>query len=131
MDDREALDMTRKENGRVRHNEKNIRVNIVVGEGETESNYFQEIRRIYETDRVNRVDAKGRSIDYIKRRCREQMKTMGPDDYLAIVIDLDKNTPEMIRDLDDWCRRNNIGLYISNPSFEVFLLMHFKNVSSA
>ena len=45
-------------------------------------------------------------------------------------MDIDQNSPWELRQFNDWCGRNNISLLISNPSFEVWLLMHFKNVSS-
>ncbi len=127
MDHREARIMTGR--GMSRTRSKRNRINIIIGEGESDGNYFQDVGRLFDTDRINRIDAKGRSFEYIKNRCRSELKDMSPDDYLAIVIDVDQNTPEAIMELEHWCSNNNIGLYVSNPSFEVFLLMHFRNVS--
>ncbi len=105
------------------------RVNIIVGEGGSDIRYFNEVGRIYETDHIHKIDAKGKSLTYIKNRCLQQMKEMGPDDYLAVVIDVDDRTSETIMEMEEWCRKNNIGLFVSNPSIEVFLLMHYKDVS--
>lgn len=53
-------------------------------------------------------------------------------DSLNMVIDRDKDsfTEEQYDDVVDFCNQNNVNLYVSNPNFEFWLLLHFKEVES-
>ena len=48
-------------------------------------------------------------------------------DSLNMVIDRDKDsfTAEQYDNVVEFCKKNNVNLYISNPSFELWLFMHF------
>lgn len=57
-----------------------------------------------------------------------QNVTYSPNvDSLNIVIDRDKDsfTEEQYDKVVDFCSKNNVNLYISNPNFELWLYMHF------
>lgn len=51
-------------------------------------------------------------------------------DSLNMVIDRDKDsfTEEQYDDVVKFCSENNVNLYVSNPNFEFWLLLHFKKV---
>lgn len=48
-------------------------------------------------------------------------------DSLNMVIDRDKDsfTEKQYDSIVDFCKKNNVNLYISNPNFELWLFMHF------
>lgn len=51
-------------------------------------------------------------------------------DTLNMVIDRDKNsfTEEQYDEVIKFCNENNVNLYVSNPNFEFWLLLHFKEI---
>ncbi len=51
-------------------------------------------------------------------------------DSLNMVIDRDKDsfTEEQYDEVVKFCDDNNVNLYVSNPSFEFWLLLHFKEI---
>ena len=97
-----------------------------LGEGDSEVTYFDELKRYLETVTFDTENAKGGDIANMQRLSEKKVKK----GLKIVVMDVDKNRPEALKQFNDWCRRNNISLLISNPSFEVWLLMHFKNVAS-
>lgn len=59
--------------------------------------------------------------------------TYSPDvDLLNMVIDRDKDsfTEEQYDKVVEFCKNNNVNLYVSNPSFELWLYMHFNEFDS-
>lgn len=53
-------------------------------------------------------------------------------DSLNMVIDRDKDsfTEEQYDEVIKFCNENNVNLYVSNPNFEFWLLLHFKEIES-
>ncbi len=51
-------------------------------------------------------------------------------DSLNMVIDRDKDsfTEKQYDEVIKFCKENNVNLYVSNPSFEFWLLLHFKEI---
>ena len=98
----------------------------VLGEGDSEVTYFDELKRYLETATFVTDSAKGGDLANILRSSEKRVK----NGLKIVAMDIDQNSPWELRQFNDWCCRNNISLLISNPSFEVWLLMHFKNVSS-
>ena len=98
----------------------------VLGEGDSEVTYFDELKRYLETVTFVTDSAKGGDLANIRRSSEKRVK----NGLKIVAMDIDQNSPGELRQFNDWCGRNNISLLISNPSFEVWLLMHFKNVSS-
>ncbi len=60
----------------------------------------------------------------------EDRNTMHDGD-LGVVMDVDNTPKKDLLEFVGWCEKNGIEVYISNPSFEVYLLMHFANVPSS
>ena len=51
------------------------------------------------------------------------------DDELWMVIDRDRWNVNMISDIISQCKQKGIGLCISNPCFELWLILHFEDLS--
>ncbi len=53
-------------------------------------------------------------------------------DSLNMVVDRDKDsfTEEQYDKVVEFCKKNNVNLYVSNPSFELWLYMHFDEFES-
>ncbi|WP_400209758.1 RloB family protein [Candidatus Methanarcanum hacksteinii] len=107
---------------------------ILAVEGSSEKVYFDRLARLGVTDMaVRTVDCHGGDIKKVRRVCECMLddRNRKQGDSLGVVIDVDNTSKdEMLRFLD-WCEGRDIEVYISNPSFEVFLLMHFIDVPSS
>jgi len=51
------------------------------------------------------------------------------DDELWMIIDRDRWTVQMLSDILSQCKQKGIGLCISNPCFELWLILHFEDLS--
>lgn len=51
------------------------------------------------------------------------------DDELWMVIDRDRWNVKMISEIISQCKQKGIGLCISNPCFELWLILHFEDLS--
>ena len=51
-------------------------------------------------------------------------------DSLNMVVDRDRDsfTEEQYDKVVEFCKKNNVNLYVSNPSFELWLYMHFDEI---
>ena len=116
----------RRSSGRQRR--KNVQ--IVVTEGLSEQIYLERIRARFGDIPVHAVNASGGDIKKLKRECIKLIREKEAWDMLAVVTDVDEKTADEIVKFDEWCKENSVELYISNPSFEVFLLMHYTDVKA-
>ena len=98
----------------------------VVGEGSSEVTYVEEIRRFVEGRTFKPYDAKGGDIPNVRKETKRRIGK-GPG---VVIMDTDRNENEDLREFKRWCDSRGIILLISNPSFEVWLLMHFRDVTS-
>ncbi len=106
-------------------------VYIIVGEGVSETLYFDKISRIFPGVSVHTCDAKGGDLRSMRQAVSREASRCGKSDRIAAVMDVDEKTPAQVGEFDKWCREKGVDLYVSNPSFEVYLLMHYQNVSSS
>jgi hypothetical protein len=106
-------------------------VYIIVGEGTSETLYFDKISRIFPGASVHTCDAKGGDLRSMRQAVSREALRSGKSDHIAAVMDIDEKTPAQIGEFDRWCRERGVNLYVSNPSFEVYLLMHYRNVPSS
>ncbi|MGB4958820.1 MAG: RloB family protein [Saprospiraceae bacterium] len=51
------------------------------------------------------------------------------NDELWMVIDRDRWTVQMLSDIISQCKQKDIGLCISNPCFEIWLILHYEDLS--
>lgn len=103
-------------------------IQIVVTEGLSEEIYLDRIRAGFGGIPVHTVNAGGGDIGRLKKECSKTVSDRERWDMVAVVTDMDEKSEEEIREFAEWCGRNGIELYLSNPSFEVFLLMHYQDV---
>lgn len=107
------------------------RLFVIATEGSrTEPDYF----RLFMDDvavHVVCIPARsGSSPDRVLRRLRERLATesLRREDEAWIVVDRDQWTDDQLRSLHDWsCEKDNYGLAVSNPMFELWLLFHFED----
>lgn len=117
--------MRRRAGGRVQS-----KVMLILTEGESEKKYFSLFRG---RDRhVSIVPVIAKKIDSKKllAHCENIVKERGIDlsggDSVSIVMDVDYRTNEELEELDQGCKKQGYGLYLSNRSFECWLAMHFR-----
>ena len=106
-------------------------------------NTFSKLEVIYKNDnyRIKYNDLDSLFMNLFKNEAYEDMAinfqkyfeaqdaTYSPNiDSLNMVIDRDKDsfTEEQYDKVVEFCKNNNVNLYISNPSFELWLYMHFE-----
>lgn len=47
-------------------------------------------------------------------------------DKIWIVLDKDENSIDRLKNVCNWCEKNDVGIAFSNPCFEYWLLLHFR-----
>lgn len=106
-------------------------VYVVVGEGASETLYFDIVSRIFPGVSVHTCDAKGGDLRSMRQAVSREASRRGKNDRIAAVMDVDEKTPAQVREFEKWCQERGVDLYVSNPSFEAYLLMHYRNVPSS
>lgn len=109
-------------------------VEILAVEGSSERIYLDRLVRLGNTDiAIRTIDCRGGDIKSVRHVCESMLKDRNrePGDFLGVVMDVDNTSKDEILKFIDWCEDRGIEIYISNPSFEVFLLMHFADVPSS
>lgn len=106
---------------------------ILALEGASEKIYLDRLVRLGDTDLVVRtIDCHGGDLRNLRRICGtildERERGLRSEDFVGVVMDVDNTPKEEILGFIRWCRDRGIEVYLSNPSFEVFLLMHFSVV---
>ncbi len=116
--------------GRGRHR-RPADIYVIVGEGASETLYFDTVSRIFPRFSVHTCDAKGGDLRSMKQAVSREASRSGKYDRIAAVMDVDEKTPAQVGEFERWCLDRGVDLYVSNPSFEVYLLMHYRNVPSS
>ena len=104
---------------------------LVIGDGKTEENYFDGLTCV-NPDLVIRPYGAGKTgLGHILKKAMRHMDNLGIDisngDRVALVMDLDLiYSAEDVARMESECARRGIDLYVSNPCFEVWLLLHFR-----
>ena len=107
---------------------RNQETHIIIGEGRSEKIYIDRIRSDFSNIHIHTIDARGGDVAQIKRCLNREMASYRKGDEICVVMDVDyKNVDDIVK-FEKWCVDNGIELYISNPSFEVYLLMHYRDV---
>lgn len=110
--------------------ERTIILLAVEGGNKTEKTYFTELNRLQNEYRI--VFADGNNTDAVKvvADAVASIEKKGIDfsrgDIVYAVLDTDFGKEKKIREARKQARENNIGLLLSNPCFEVWLLLHFR-----
>lgn len=103
-------------------------VEVLVMEGASEKIYFDKMSKRSDVT-IRSIDCHGGDLKKIKHRCEVESSKLRQGDSLCVVMDVDNTPSSDIRGFISWCGEKNISVYLSNPSFEVFLLMHYTDVS--
>jgi hypothetical protein len=111
-------------------------VYVIATEGEkTEPQYFNGLKNHYRNPRIY-VKVLDRSTSasspkHIIRTINKIRKDFDfkRDDEMWIVIDKDRWSARMLSQVATQCNQKNINMALSNPCFEVWLLLHLKDMS--
>lgn len=115
---------------------KSSRLVVIAAEGrETERIYFQELAESLCSSRVHveflRRDDNNSSPQSVYEQVSEFQKnySISDDDQLWIVVDRDRWTTKLIKQIAQYCVQNyNLNFCLSNPCFELWLLLHVFDV---
>ena len=107
---------------------------VIATEGQkTETQYFEDFKEYYQTKRIhvevlrrNTSASSPRHVFSELNKFKSEYKLVG-DDELWMVIDRDQWTEAHLSDVASHCRKKSFYLAISNPCFEVWLLLHIKD----
>jgi len=102
---------------------------VIIVEGRSEKIYFERFRTPESSIAIRIHESKDHAAKGIMNKCLSLIERSGLDtdvDEVMAVFDADRNTVEDIEDAMKICSENNIKMYISNPSFEFWLLLHFE-----
>ena len=110
--------------------EKKLIVVAAEGENKTELTYLKEFNRRQKEYRIipakgNNTDPENLVEDARKSAIRESLDYSFGDKAIA-VFDTDVGKEQHIRKAVEKAKRENVEVYLSNPCFEVWLLLHFK-----
>ena len=104
---------------------------FVFTEGVTEKNYINGFRKRGMRMSVIGIQAGNTDPVGIVKYCLNELRQRGfgdvKGDDAAVVFDLDRNTLDKISEAEDLAATSGIRLFMSNPSFEFWLLLHFKD----
>jgi hypothetical protein len=114
------------------------RIIVVATEGrETERQYFSPLNNVRSTVRLLCLNKSDQSApDQVLRRMKTYLAQKGlkPDmgDEAWIVVDVDRWGEDALQRLNHWASSQPYyGLAVSNPCFEVWLLLHFEDGQGA
>lgn len=107
---------------------------LILGEGPSECDYFGRLQSRFPHMRIIPQNGKGGgSYDNLITTVKKSAVVRGLNviggDVLAIVADVDEHTSDEVREAVRLCGREHIEFYISNIDFEVWLLMHFEDIT--
>ena len=118
-----------------RKRKKNIRtpkrVIFIVCEGsKTEINYFERFNEPFSNVRIKPVHEytdPPNIVKYAIKIKKEEEVDLDGGDGIWCVHDVDENRNEIIKNCTDHAQANGISVALSNPSFELWFLLHFKD----
>ena len=108
---------------------------LIICEGKTEEIYFNEFRRKLRDSRLNiiSIDVKGTHPKSLFEQAERYMVEKGINlrkgDKVWIVFDKDSNTQYDIDTIVERSRRRSFNIGFSNPSFELWFLLHFDYIT--
>lgn len=114
---------------------KQRRIMVIVCEGKkTEMNYFKGFKTRYSN--LNIIPLHGKCTDpknivwFAKEQIKEYRLKLNQGDGLWCAFDVDDSTDEEIKIAKDNANKYNIIVALSNPSLELWYLLHFENILS-
>ena len=107
---------------------------VIVVEGRSEKIYFERFRTRERPISIRIHESKDHTAKGMIKKCISLIERSGLDreagDVIA-VFDTDRNTEEELREAMGLASEYGIDVYVSNPSFEFWLLLHFEDNKTA
>jgi len=108
---------------------------IAVEGAKTETNYFEAVNAVYRSSRFrihvipNFEDRSApqhiiKNLDFYKNN-----NEIDENDFLFLVCDKDRWTDSILSSILQLCRQKNYKFIVSNPCFELWLILHFQDLS--
>lgn len=121
-----------KKRGKVSRKTKKIILIGAEGKNQTERKYFKAFNQVQSeykkmAGKGNNTDPVGVVEDLLKSAKQEELD-LKDGDMLACFIDVDfkKGRDQELRAAMKLARQNNISVFLSNPCFEIWYLLHFR-----
>lgn len=121
-----------KKRGKVSRKTKKIILIGAEGKNQTERKYFKAFNQVQSGYKImagkgNNTDPVGVVEDLLKSAKQEELD-LKDGDMLACFIDVDfkKGRDQELRAAMKLARQNNISVFLSNPCFEIWYLLHFR-----
>lgn len=121
-----------KKRGKVSRKTKKIILIGAEGKNQTERKYFKAFNQVQSEYKImagkgNNTDPVGVVEDLLKSAKQEELD-LKDGDILACFIDVDfkKGRDQELRAAMKLARQNNISVFLSNPCFEIWYLLHFR-----
>lgn len=121
-----------KKRGKVSRKTKKIILIGAEGKNQTERKYFKAFNQVQSEYKImagkgNNIDPVGVVEDLLKSAKQEELD-LKDGDMLACFIDVDfKNGRDQeLRAAMKLARQNNVSVFLSNPCFEIWYLLHFR-----
>lgn len=121
-----------KKRGKVSRKTKKIILIGAEGKNQTERKYFKAFNQVQSEYKImagkgNNTDPVGVVEDLLKSAKQEELD-LKDGDMLASFIDVDfkKGRDQELRAAMKLARQNNISVFLSNPCFEIWYLLHFR-----
>lgn len=119
-------------------NVKSARLVVIAAEGkDTENIYFEAMKLELAADNVHvevlhRGNNESNPATVYNQICKfEKLYNIEQDDELWVVVDRDKWTVKMLSSVALYCSQNSsLKFCLSNPCFELWLLLHLEDVST-
>lgn len=122
----------KKKRGKVSRKTKKIILIGAEGKNQTERKYFKAFNQVQSEYKImagkgNNTDPVGVVEDLLKSAKQEELD-LKDGDMLACFIDVDfkKGRDQELRAAMKLARQNNISVFLSNPCFEIWYLLHFR-----
>jgi hypothetical protein len=109
---------------------------VIASEGQkTEPKYFEDLKRFHQNHRIHievlkRINCSSSPQAVLKQLKKFKLEyNLNINDELWMIIDLDRWTQRNLSSIAAQCIQNNFFLAVSNPCFEIWLLLHLREIS--
>jgi hypothetical protein len=112
-----------------RRRRETIPILYISTEGTTEERYFNMLKSRYAGYSIKIIESKTKNATGVVKNCINRMSQSDDTADRGIAIfDVDENTVDEMEKAFKLAKENRIMVAISNPFFEVWLLMHYQTV---
>ena len=105
---------------------------IIVAEGETERIFFNSLKQRNSNIEIKSERGKRTNARQLVENCLERIQMNELDisggDIAICVFDVDNNSQKDLRKAIDVAEKNGIIVALSNPCFELWYLLHFRDI---